>query len=423
MLRAIVVGRPSVAGDLARPAGDIMSQDPSSTPGVPRFRQLPMAENRTEAYRIIREAGPVIKGPRGYLLSSSDYVQYALRHPELFSSQRAFDLVGSPLPMVPIAFDPPEHTRYRHILQPFLGPRETAGWQPKVRSLVGTMIDSFVERGHCDLVAELAVPLPAEVFLTLFGLPMADRDQLIAWKEGLLGSPMLSGGKPTEEIFRVGAELFSYLADHIEKRRRHLDGAEDLLGRLLADTSEERLSDEELLGLSFLFVLAGLDTVTSALSTAFAALATQPRLRGQIAADPSVIPDAVEELLRMDGPVVFLPRVASQDIELGGHTIPAGSQVQIAIAAANRDPAEHSDPDEIDLRRQERHHAFGGGPHRCLGSHLARMEMREVLAEWHSRIPEYELAPGFTPRVEWPTGLVGLDTLPLIFPSGGAAAA
>ena len=400
-----------------------MSQDPAPTQGTLRFTRLPMADNRTEAYRIVRDAGPIIKSPRGYVLSSSEYVEYALKHPELFSSKRAFDLVGSPLPMVPIAFDPPEHTRYRHILQPFVGPRETAVWQPRVRSLVGTLIDSFVDRGHCDLVAELAVPLPAEVFLTLFGLPMEDRDRLIAWKEGLLGSPVPSGGQPTEETIRVGGELFSYLVGHIEKRRRHLDGAEDLLGRLLADTSEERLSEEELLGLSFLFVLAGLDTVTSALSTAFAALAMQPRLRQQIAADPSVIPDAVEELLRMDGPVVFLPRVASQDIELGGHTIPAGSEVQVALAVANRDPAEHAYPDQIDLRRQERHHAFGGGPHRCLGAHLARMEMREVLAEWHSRIPEYELAPAFTPRVEWPTGLVGLDSLPLVFPPGAAAAA
>ena len=400
-----------------------MSQDPALNQGVLRFTRLPMAENRTEAYRIVREAGPIIKSPRGYVLSSSNYVEYALKHPELFSSKRAFDLVGSPLPMVPIAFDPPEHTRYRRLLQPFFGPRKTAGWQPRVRSLVGTLIDSFVERGHCDLVAELAVPLPADVFLTLFGLPTEDRDRLIAWKDGLLGSPMLSGGQAAEEVTRVGAELFTYLVGHIEKRRRHLDGAEDLLGRLLADTSEERLSDEELLGLSFLFVLAGLDTVTSALSTAFAALAVQPRLRQQIVADPSVIPDAVEELLRVDGPVVLLPRVASQEIKLGGHTIPAGSEVQIAIAVANRDPAEHADPDEIDLRRQERHYAFGGGPHRCLGSHLARMEMREVLAEWHSRIPEYELAPGFTPRVEWPTGLVGLDTLPLVFPPGAAAAA
>lgn len=381
-----------------------------------------MAENRTEAYRIIREAGPIIKGPRGYVLSSSEYVEYALKHPELFSSRQAFDL-GSPLPLVPIAFDPPEHTRYRRILQPFVSPRETAGWRSTVRSLVGTLIDSFIDRGRCDLVAELAVPLPAEVFLSLFGLPSEDRDRLTAWKECLLASSMLSGGRPTEDVIQVGAELFSYLVAHIEERRRHLDGAPDLLGRLLADTTEDRLSDEELLGLSFLFVLAGLDTVTSALSTAFAALAVRPQLRQQIAADLSVIPDAVEELLRMDGPVVFLPRVASQDILLGEHTIPAGARIQVAIAVANRDPAEHIHPDEIDLRRQERHYAFGGGPHRCLGSHLARMEMREVLTEWHSRIPDYELAPGFTPRVDWPTGLVGLDTLPLVFPPGQAAAA
>jgi cytochrome P450 len=400
-----------------------MSQDAAPIQGTLRYTRLPMAENRTEAYRILREAGPIFKTPRGYVLSSSEYVEYALKHPESFSSKQAFDMVGSPLPMVPIAFDPPEHTRFRRILQPFVGPRETAAWQPRVRSLVGTLIESFVERGHCDLVAELAVPLPAEVFLTLFGLPMEDRDRLIEWKEGLLGGPILSGGQPTEEMVRVGAELFTYLVGHIEERRRHLDGAEDLLGRLLADPSEGRLSDEELLGLSFLFVLAGLDTVTSALSTAFAALAVQPRLRHEIATDPSVIPDAVEELLRMDGPVVFLPRVASQDIELGGHTIPAGSEVQVAIAVASRDPGEHIAPDEIDLHRQERHYAFGGGPHRCLGSHLARMEMREVLAEWHRRIPEYELEPGFTPRVNWPTGLVGLDTLPLVFPPGGAAAA
>jgi cytochrome P450 len=400
-----------------------MSEDPASAREMLRFTRLPMAENRTEAYRILREAGPVMKTRRGYVLSSTEHVEYALKHPELFSSKKAFDLVGSPLPMVPIAFDPPEHTRYRHILQPFFGPRTTAGWQPRVRSLVGTLIDSFAQRGHCDLVAELAVPLPAEVFLTLFGLPGHDRDQLIEWKEGLLGNPMTNGGQPTDEVIRVGAELFSYLVAHIEKRRHHLDGAEDLLGCLLADTSGDRLSDEELVGLSFLFVLAGLDTVTSALSTAFAALATRPQLRRQIAADPSVIPSAVEELLRVDGPVVFLPRVASRDVQLGGHTIPAGSEVQLAIAVANRDPAVHAGPDEIDLRREERHYAFGGGPHRCLGSHLARMEMREVLAEWHRRIPEYELAPGFTPRVDWPTGLVGLDSLPLVFPPGAAAAA
>jgi cytochrome P450 len=104
------------------------------------------------------------------------------------------------------------------------------------------------------------------------------------------------------------------------------------------------------------------------------------------------------------------------DVELGGRLIPAGSQVMVTIAVANRDPAEHADPDTIDLGRQERHLAFGGGPHRCLGSHLARMEMRMALEEWHRRIPDYELAPGVTPLVTWPAGVIGLDSLPLVFP-------
>ena len=141
-------------------------------------------------------------------------------------------------------------------------------------------------------------------------------------------------------------------------------------------------------------MLAGLETVTSALSTAFAALAAHPALRRQIVADPAVIPAAVEELLRFDGPVVFVPRIATQDVEVAGQPIPAGSYVMVTIAVASRDPAEHPDPDTIDFQRQERSLAFGVGPHRCLGSHLARMEMRMALEEWHRRIPEYELAPG-----------------------------
>ena len=391
-----------------------MSQDPAPAQGVLRFTRLPMAENRTEAYRVIREAGAVIKTPRGYVLSSHEYVEYALKHPELFSSKRAFDMVGSPLPMVPIAFDPPEHTRYRRVLQPFFSPRGTAAWLPMVRGLAGELIDGFAGRGECDLVAELAVPLPAQVFLTLFGFPLRDRDRLIAWKEALINFDFQGGEPVPERTARLGAELYAYLVDHIAQRRRQ-GGTGDLLGQLLADTGDERLSDDEILGLSFLFVLAGLETVTSALSTAFAALAAQPALRRQIVADPALIPAAVEELLRVDGPVVFVPRIAVQDVELAGQAIPAGSYVMIAVAVASRDPAEHADPDTIDFRRQERNLAFGVGPHRCLGLHLARMEMRVALAEWHRRIPEYRLASGVTPQVRWPAGVVGIDSLPLVW--------
>jgi cytochrome P450 len=392
--------------------------------GALRLADLPMADSRTAAYTIVRGAGPVIRGLRGaYMITSAEAAEFALKHPELFSSKRAFDIVGSPLAMVPIAFDPPEHTRYRRVLQPFFSPRGTASWQPKVRALAGELIDGFAGRGECDLVADLAVPLPAQVFLTLFGLPGEDRDRLIAWKEALLnnfGSP--GGEPPSERAARMGAELYEYLVGHIAKRRQGAGPGEDLLGQLLADTSDDRLSDSELLGLSFLFVLAGLETVTSALSTAFAALAARPALRRQIVADPAVIPGAVEELLRFDGPVVFVPRIATQDVDLAGQRIPAGAYVMITIAVGSRDPAEHPDPDTVDFGRQERHLAFGVGPHRCLGSHLARMEMRVAFEEWHRRIPEYELAPGVTPRATWPAGLVGIDSLPLVFAPAGEPA-
>jgi cytochrome P450 len=375
-----------------------------------------MADSRTAAYAMLRDAGPVIRSPRGaYMIVSSEGVEFALKHPGLFSSKRAFDMAGSPLAMVPIAFDPPEHSRYRRVLQPFFSPRGTASWLPMVRTLAGELIDGFATSGECDLVADLAVPLPAQVFLTLFGLPLEDRDRLIAWKEALVNNFGVPGGEPPRErATRMGAELYGYLVEHIAQRRRG-GGTDDLLGLLLADTSDERLSDDELLGLSFLFVIAGLETVTSALSTAFAALATDTALREQIVADPAVIPAAVEELLRYDGPVVFVPRIATEDVGVAGQTIPAGSYVMIMIGAASRDPAQHPEPDAIDFQRQEPSLAFGVGPHRCLGSHLARMEMRVAIEEWHRRIPGYAIAPGVTPRVAWPAGVVGFDSLPLVF--------
>ena len=238
-----------------------------------------MADNRATAYAMLRDAGPVLRTPRGaYMIVSSEAAEFALKHPGLFSSKRAFDMAGSPLAMVPIAFDPPGHTRYRRVLQPFFSPRVSASWLPMVRVLAGELIDGFAASAGCDLVADLAVPLPAQVFLTLFGLPLEDRDRLIAWKEALVNNFGLPGGEPPRErAARMGAELYGYLVAHIA-RRRQSGGTDDLLGLLLADSSEERLNDDELLGLSFLFVLAGLETVTSALSTAFAALAADPAL-------------------------------------------------------------------------------------------------------------------------------------------------
>jgi cytochrome P450 len=390
--------------------------------GVLHLEELPVPDSRTAAYRMIRDAGPVVRDAHGaYLVTDREAVEFVLRHPELFSSKRAFDTLGSPIPIVPVAVDPPEHTRYRKILRPFFSARGTARWLPVVRTLTGELIDGLIDRGSCDLVAELAIPLPTQVFLTLFGLPLTDRDRLIGWKDAVLAAVGISSAEPpSDAALTLAAELYEYLVSQIAERRRR--GGSDVLGQLLADPSDERLTDDEILGLSFLFVLAGLDTVTSALSTAFATLASRPELRAQVVASPALIPSAVEELLRFDGPVVTVPRVANVDVEVAGQIIPADSHVAVGLAPANRDPAGHQDPDTINFLRDERHLAFGAGPHGCLGAHLARLEMRVVLTEWHRRIPDYELAPDALARAAWPSGLVGIDSLPLVFPAPGAKA-
>jgi cytochrome P450 len=378
-----------------------------------------MSDNRASAYQLVRDAGPVAKfeqrGQVGYLVTSHQAVDYVLKNPQYFSSQRAFEAVGSPIPMVPIAFDPPEHTRYRRILAPFFDPRSAASLLSKVRELAAHMIDTFASRGECDLVTELASPLPAEVFLALFGLPVEDRDRLIGWKDAILGLTEHEGLSPSPDaIFKAVGEPYEYLMEQITQRRE--SGGDDLLGQLTSGTGDEALTVEELLGLSFQFMLAGLDVVTSALSTGFAILADRPDLRSRIVADPAIIPDVIEELLRLDGPTAFVPRVATEDVELCGRVIPAGAMVHVALGAANHDPVAFPNPLEVDLGRGDRHLAFGAGPHRCLGAHLARMQMRVVLEEWHARIPDYRLSDGERPTATWPAALIGLDSLRLVFP-------
>jgi cytochrome P450 len=194
----------------------------TAAPEPVRLDRLPMAEDRTAACSFLRAAGPVLRTAFGsYLITSAEAAEFALRNPGLFSSRRAFDLVGSPLPLVPIAFDPPEHARYRRILQPFFSPRGVAAWLPQVRVLARELIDGVAQRGHCDLVADLAVPLPAQVFLTLFGLPVQDRDRLNTWKEALVRiKPGQPGETRGEHAVRMGTELFEYLVEHVTQRRR-----------------------------------------------------------------------------------------------------------------------------------------------------------------------------------------------------------
>ena len=381
--------------------------------------RAPMALDRTAGWAYFRAAGDVVEGDGAWFLTSADAVQYAHHHPELFSSARAFDSLGSPLPLIPLAIDPPEHVRYRRVLDPMLAPRVVNAMEDELRRQIADLIDAFADDGACEVMADIARLYPTQVFLTLFGLPIADRDRFIAWVDAINGGASLVGDAPNPAVLEAALAMFGYLQGAIESKRA--TPGDDMLSRILALGGEDAWTEEEILGLCFLFTLAGLDTVTSAIGFVMLHLAANPELRRRTVADPTLVGPVIEEVLRLELPAPMTPRVTLADVDVGGRRIPAGCVVQLAIAAANRDPSRFPTPDGIDLDQAERGHlAFGGGVHRCLGSHLARRELRLVVEEFHKRIPDYAVAPGVTPAVEWPAGTLHLTSLPLVFPVGTA---
>jgi cytochrome P450 len=226
-----VIGSDGMPSSAKMLAGDAQHDNPLRG-GMLHMEELPLADSRTAAYKIIRNTGPVARDGHGaYLVTEAGAASDVLRHPELFSSKRAFDSLASPIPIAPAASGPPGHPRYRQVLRPFFGARGAARWLPMVRALAAELTGRFTGRGQCDLFAELALPLPAEVFRTLSGLPPADRGWLAARKEAVLGAVGIGGAEPPSGASaQLAAELCEYLISHIAERRRN--GGADLPGRL-----------------------------------------------------------------------------------------------------------------------------------------------------------------------------------------------
>jgi cytochrome P450 len=374
---------------------------------------LPFSADRARAWRELRERGEVVLSGEQAVMTSAAAADFVAKRPEIFSSARAFDRLGSPVPMVPIAIDPPDHTRFRRLLDPFFSPKRMAEREPELRKQAGELIDAIKVKGECEFVSDLAVPFPSQVFLTLFGLPLEDRDRLVRWKDSILEFTDPASPEPTPEAIQHALELYTYLSEHIAERRSNTAG-DDLLTQLINLHDEGGMTDAEILGLCFLFVLAGLDTVTAALGFSFARLAADTEMRSKIAADYSLIPYFIEEQLRVDPPVPFAPRVATEDVVVAGCPVAKDTNVLISYGCANHDPEQYSEVDEVHLERRPPHFAFGRGPHRCLGSHLARLELRLILEEWHNRIPDYRLADAAQPTVPWPYATLTLDAVPLV---------
>jgi cytochrome P450 len=366
-------------------------------------------------YKALREAAPVFRSPQAVVLSCLADIEMALKHTEVFSSNMDAVDLGNLRPLIPLQIDPPEHAKYRRILDPLFTPREMARREPFVTELVNEMIDGFADRGECDFHAEFAVPLPCTVFLQLLGLPLEDLATFLVWKDGIIRPEGAHGydehGKAAAPVARQIYEYFERaIDDHLANPR------DDLLSAMIAaKIGGQPLSREELLDICFLFLIAGLDTVTDSLDCFFVYLARHPEHRRQLVEEPDILPSAIEELLRWETPVPGVARVAIQDVEVAGCPISKGERVSPLLGAANTDPAEFVDPEIVDFRRNpNRHRAFGGGPHRCLGSHLARMELRVALREFHRRIPDYAIKPGV--ELEYTRGLRSVEALPLAFP-------
>lgn len=388
-----------------------MSTLGQSQPGafyLPRleYSKLPMSDDRGVGWKTLRDAGPVVFMNGHYYLTRREDVLAALRNPKVFSSRLALQPPGYPLPVVPLAFDPPEHTRYRKILQPFFSPQGLSRNRPVLQRHATEMIAELAGRGECEVMADFARLYPFQVFMDLYGLPMEDRDRLLGWKDAVIADkPFLS----PDDIDK-GQRLLAYLADVIQQRRE--SPGTDMLSRVM--TSDGDFSDAELLGMSHLLILAGLDTVTAAIGFSLFELARRPELRDALRDNPRRIRVFIEEIVRLEPSAPVAPRVTTEMVTVGGMTLPAGTPVRLCMAAVNRDGSDSWSTDDLVLDgKVHRHWGFGGGPHRCLGSHLARIELTIVVAEWLKQIPDFDLTPDYRPEINFPSKTFALKELPL----------
>ena len=348
-----------------------------------------------------------------WVLTEAADIRDAFQHPEWFSS-RITGIPPTPRPrrLLPLELDPPEHGIYRHPLAAVFSPKAVAAMEPAIRRTCAGLVDGLAARGECEFLADFAVPFPTTIFVELLGLPAAEARRFAAWNHALLHShdrPAVRAAAKTQ--------IAGYLDDLVEQRMAEVargEGRTDDLFAVLAATEVDGrpLEKAEIFDYAFLLFIAGLDTVTAALGFSFSYLAANPEHRKALVADPALVPAAVEELLRAFS-VVNPARTVTEDVEFAGVCLREGDRVLLSTVLANRDPAEFDDPTEVRFDRPvNRHLAFGAGPHRCLGSHLARCELKVALEEFHRRIPDYRIAGGAVIRAHG-GGAMGVDHLPL----------
>jgi cytochrome P450 len=386
----------------------------AAEPASPSFNLGAVGAEPHAMYKGLRDGCPVLRtgGRGGVILSRYHDVLFALRHPEVFSSVDSV-AIGNERPLIPLQVDPPEHVKYRKLLDPVFSRTRVLRLEPEVRKLAGELCDRFAARGECDFHKELAEPLPSTVFLRLLGLPLERLPYFLGLKDAIIRPRELGATDEDEARRDAGRKIYALFEEALDARLAH--PTEDLLTWMLdEEVGGEKLTRQQILDICYLLLIAGLDTVTASLDTFAAYLAQHPERRRMAVERPQMLEGVIEELLRHESPVVAVPRVVVREVTLSGVALQPGEHVTLLLAAANGDERDFPGAEQVDFeRRPNRHLAFGGGPHRCLGSHLARMELRAALDEFHRRVPVYSLAPGT--QLSYSVGIRQVDPLPLVF--------
>lgn len=333
---------------------------------------------------------------------------FMLRHPEIFSNEGATPFPRDPddyYYFIPIEIDPPDHRKYRAILDPVFSPRGVLALEQKIRDLTNALIDEFIDDGGCEYTTAFGRPLPVSVFLDLMGLPQDRRDTFVSWAVQLLHT------QDRAEMAEAMDAISGYLKEVIAEKTAEPD--DRVISRIVHAQFDDRpISPPEIFGFVIFLFIGGLDTVFATLNNIWLWLANNPEQRREMIANPDAIDAQVEELLRVWS-VTFSGRQVVKECEIRGVQLRPGDRVSALLPACNYDPEVFPNPTTVDFhRRRKPNLAFAGGPHSCMGAHLARLETKVALQEWLRRIPEFEVAPGAA--IEYrPGAVIGPETLQL----------
>ena len=340
---------------------------------------------------------------------------FVLRHAELFSNEDATPFPRDPAEwfyFIPIEIDPPDHRKYRNIVDPIVSPQGVLKLEERIRALANELIDEFIDKGECTFDEAFGRPLPVLVFLDLMGLPRAMCDTFVSWAMALLHSNdrQIMG----DTLKTIG----DYLKTAIAGKQANPD--DGLVSRIVhAEIDGKPISEREAFGfVTFLFI-AGLDTVFATLNLIWVWLANNPERCQEIIDNPDKINAVVEELLRVHS-VTFSGRTVAQDVTLRGIQLKKGDKITSILPACNFDPEVFPNPTVVDFNRPKKIIlAFTVGVHSCMGAHLARLEVKIALQEWLRRIPDFKLKPG-AEMVYRPGGVIGPESVPLVWDVAGA---